>query len=457
MTTLFHRSHQRPAVPTATTSLCLGLAALLTACQSDDGGGTVGPPSMPPPPALITVLDRAEALGATRFVEVANLSTFLGTLEGLQDVTVLVPTNAAMDSLPPATLTTLLSAQGGAERDAFIGQLTAAGAIDQAALNGLGSLVTLGGTLVVDSIGGGTLINDAILIASDEDADNGIVHLLDRALLPPAGVLETLTARGLDRLVIAIEAAGLGPELEAGTLTLLAPNQAALDTLTQAEFDDLIAPANAAELAMRLRFHILPGITRAGEIAAADFFTTTGGPLIFAGQDSQTRPTLNGSSAETFNTATTGGLIHEIDAFLEVPPTFEEAATAANLQAFDTLIFAGTLGAEFDMTAPLTVFGPTDTAFTNLPVGVFDLLVDPINVATLRTVVRSHAVPFALTEASLMQGGSFTTLSGSLLEVTIESNGDVLIDGTARLETTDTFFRNGILHTIDAVLAVSGL
>ena len=435
--------------------LVTGLA--LGCSSSDDDSGTQAPPVIPPPPEPVTVLDRARTIGATRFADIAENSGALSTLTGLSPITIFAPTNAAIDELPSATLAELEGSAPSPERDAFVARLIAYGEIGSSTLGSFGTLSTMGGVLVVDELGGATLVDDAILGSSDTGADNGIVHLIDEAILPPIGFRDTLERRGHTRLIELIDASGLLPDLESGSYSMYAPSASVLDAIDPMEFADLIDPANQAALADRLRFHMVDGTVRGGEIEESIWLDSVESALVFIGTNPAGRPTLNGATLTGYNARAANGLLHEIDTFLEVPPTLADALVANDVSAFDTLIFAGGLTQEFEETSPLTIFGPTNDAFTNLPAGVFDMLVDPMNAALLREVVRSHAVMEPITANVIDSGGTFQTLSGSDMVITVEANGDLLIDGVARFVASDVFYRTGILHTIDAVLAVSGL
>ena len=433
------------------------ISGLSFGCSSSDDSATQTPPVIPPPPEPVTVLDRARTIGATRFADIAENSELIAMLNGTAPVTIFAPTNAAIDALPPAILADFESASPSAERDAFVARLVAPGEIEASVLGSFGTLSTIGGVLVVDELGGATLVDDAIVDLSDTDADNGIVHLIDEAILPPIGFRDTLVRRGHTRLVELVDASGLLADLESGSYSMFAPSVTALDAIDAAEFANLIDPANQAALADRLRFHMLAGTVRSGEIERSVWVDSVESALVFIGTNTAGRPTLNGATLTNYNARAGNGLLHEIDVFLDVPPTLADALVENDVTAFDTLIFAGGLTQEFEETTPLTIFGPTNDAFTNLPPGVFDMLVDPANAATLREVVRSHAVMEPITSQLIDSGGTFQTLSGSDMVITVESNGDLLIDGVARFVASDVFYRTGILHTIDAVLAVSGL
>jgi len=99
---------------------------------------------------------------------------------------------------------------------------------------------------------------------------------------------------------------------------------------------------------------------------------------------------------------------------------------------------------------PFTVFAPTDDAFGALPAGLLDtLLADPRG--DLRTILRYHIVRAELPADTLTALTSVTTTQGDEIQIST-SNGDVLLNGNARVVVTNIEASNGIVHVIDAVL-----
>jgi uncharacterized surface protein with fasciclin (FAS1) repeats len=129
--------------------------------------------------------------------------------------------------------------------------------------------------------------------------------------------------------------------------------------------------------------------------------------------------------------------------------TLVAAVRAAGL--VDTLSGAG----------PFTVFAPTNAAFSRLPAGTVETLLQPANRSTLQTVLTYHVVPGRVTAAQLTRmirrgGGSarLTTVQGGTLTARIVRGRVVLTDekgGTARVTRADLTGSNGVIHVTDAV------
>ncbi len=126
--------------------------------------------------------------------ETPQLSTLLSLVEkaGLADelsgktqLTVFAPTNAAFDKVPKATLNSLAKNPAALKR--VLLYHVVAGKVTAAKVVKLRSAKTLAGPTVKIRVTGKTVrINSAKVAKADVMASNGVVHLIDRVLIPPA-------------------------------------------------------------------------------------------------------------------------------------------------------------------------------------------------------------------------------------------------------------------------------
>ena len=107
------------------------------------------------------------------------------TLSGKGPFTVFAPTNAAFAKVPKATLTAL-----GKDKALLTRVLTyhvVAGRVPAAKVVGLKSAKTVAGPAVKISVKGSTVkVGAAKVVATDVKATNGIIHVIDTVLIPPA-------------------------------------------------------------------------------------------------------------------------------------------------------------------------------------------------------------------------------------------------------------------------------
>lgn len=127
-------------------------------------------------------------------VQAADLA---GALSGDGPFTVFAPTDLAFDALPAGTVQTLLQPEN---KDALTGVLTYHVVAGRVTASDLIGLIQAGdGHAVVTTLGGGTLtarlnngnvvLTDAadrqvLVTATDIETSNGVIHVLDRVLLP---------------------------------------------------------------------------------------------------------------------------------------------------------------------------------------------------------------------------------------------------------------------------------
>ncbi len=126
--------------------------------------------------------------------ETPQLSTLLSLVKkaGLADelstpgaLTVFAPTNAAFAKVPKATLAAL--AKQPAQLKRVLLYHVVAGRVTAAKVVKLKSAKTLAGPTVRVRVTGNTVrINTARVTTADVKASNGVVHVIDRVLIPPA-------------------------------------------------------------------------------------------------------------------------------------------------------------------------------------------------------------------------------------------------------------------------------
>ena len=125
--------------------------------------------------------DRFETLVAA--VQAAGL---VETLQGDGPFTVFAPTDDAFAALPAGTLEALL-----ADTDTLTKILTyhvVSGkvmAADVVGLNGQQAGTVQGESVMVKVDGGNVMINDANVVITDIEASNGVIHVIDKVIIPP--------------------------------------------------------------------------------------------------------------------------------------------------------------------------------------------------------------------------------------------------------------------------------
>jgi uncharacterized surface protein with fasciclin (FAS1) repeats len=124
-----------------------------------------------------------------------NLSTLVaavkaaGLVETLQSngpFTVFAPTNEAFNALPAGTLESLLKPENKSKLVSILTyHVVGAKVMSTDLSNGQKAKTVEGQDIKVTLDNSGVMINDAKVVAADVSASNGVVHVIDKVILPP--------------------------------------------------------------------------------------------------------------------------------------------------------------------------------------------------------------------------------------------------------------------------------
>jgi uncharacterized surface protein with fasciclin (FAS1) repeats len=130
------------------------------------------------------------AVGAGQFKTLAAAATAAGlveTLKGDGPFTVFAPTDAAFAALPAGTVEMLLKPENKDKLAAVLTYHVVPGKVMAADVVKLKEAKTVNGAVVTIAVKGDkVMINDATVVTADVDASNGVIHVIDKVILPPA-------------------------------------------------------------------------------------------------------------------------------------------------------------------------------------------------------------------------------------------------------------------------------
>lgn len=299
--------------------LALTLAAALVACGDDnDDGGTTGPTQN----IVQLAQGNADLSILVEAVVAADLAT---TLSGAGSYTVFAPTNAAFASLLTelgVSKAELLANKPLLEAVLKYHVLTSRVAKAQIPL---GKAITTfgGGVFKIETSGTDVVITDgrnrtSKITATDIAATNGVVHVIDKVILPAnKNIVETAQSiADFSILVEAVVAAELATTLSgAGPFTVFAPTNAAFAALlaelgvTKAEL-----LANKALLTEVLTYHVLPArVLKADVVPGAQPNTVQGENFSISAALAITDKRSRVSNITSTDVFTSNGVIHVID------------------------------------------------------------------------------------------------------------------------------------------------
>jgi uncharacterized surface protein with fasciclin (FAS1) repeats len=134
------------------------------------------------------IVDTAVAAGSfSTLVTAIKAAGLVEALKAPGPFTVFAPTDAAFAKLPKGTLEDLLKPENKDKLKSILLYHVVAGKIMAADIKGEAKPATLeGATLDVIASAGGVTVNGAKVTAADIVASNGVIHVIDAVLLPPA-------------------------------------------------------------------------------------------------------------------------------------------------------------------------------------------------------------------------------------------------------------------------------
>jgi uncharacterized surface protein with fasciclin (FAS1) repeats len=107
------------------------------------------------------------------------------TLSGDGPFTVFAPTNEAFDALPPGTVENLLKPENKDQLVAVLTYHVVPGAVYAADVSKLDSATTVQGDSVeIAASMGKVKVDNAQVVATDIEASNGVIHVIDSVILP---------------------------------------------------------------------------------------------------------------------------------------------------------------------------------------------------------------------------------------------------------------------------------
>ena len=462
--------------------IAMVIAISVAACSGGDGSvrtlvpdGPALAPADPPGPNIVDV-----ATEAGSFNTLLAAATAAGLVETLSDesasLTLFAPTDAAFDALfatmPEGAKDELL-----ADTERLTSILTyhvLDGAVDIAAAGELAgtAVETVSGEKVALTIREDAYlyVNEGKVDPYDVMASNGVIHVIDKVLLPPEPdtsaadmtIVEIASANeDFETLVTAVTAADLVGTLgnPDAMLTVFAPTDDAFDMLGDLGLDYLTSDLDL--LTNTLLYHVIDGAVDSIDAAAAYNQSVTminGDPAGVTIVDGMLM--IGGATVVTKDIVASNGIIHVIDAVI-MPPSAGPAplAVEASAAGFSTLVTAveaaGMTEDLLDANANLTVFAPTNDAFDALPDGALDeLLADP---DALANVLAYHVYPDTVDSATAiaLDGNSITMLNGESVAVSVV-DGNLFVND-AQVVAADVEASNGIIHVIDQVLIPTGV
>lgn len=451
-------------------------------CSNDDDS------PMPEPEPLGTIVETAVAtsdlsslVAALTAADQAEGTDLIGTLSGNGPFTVFAPTNAAFDALLAQLdgFNSLSDFDTEEERALLTSILTyhvvAGAAVFSGDLSEGQEVTTVQGETLSVSLQGGVTITDATgtpaaVTAADIEASNGVVHVINKVLVPQS-VLDALSVEepqtivdlavateDLSNLVAALTEAGLVTALQGdGPFTVFAPTNAAFEAFLNDNGFASVADVPADVLTQVLLNHVV-----SGKFLSTDLSTSYVSSLSTAGPDganlslfidTASGVTVNGiSDVVTPDIEASNGVVHIVNAVIGLPTIVDHAV--AN-PSFTSLVGALTSGGNTTFTdllsgdGPFTVFAPVNDAFT--------AFTNP-NGNELNNILANHVISGAAAFSTGLANSYVNTLGtnadGDNLSLYVNTDSGVTLNGSSDVALADVVAVNGVIHAVDAVIDI---
>lgn len=449
---------------------------LLQACNDDDDHEVITP-VVAEPIAAMTIVETAVDNGSFTTLVAALQATGLDTT--LSDTnstfTVFAPTDDAFDLLGDDVINGLL-ADTDTLSDILTYHVIGSEINANAAIAAAGGQVEMvnGDMIGLSLDGDNLLVNTATVVLTDIETSNGIIHVIDAVLMPPAdkgmptmNIVDTAVSAGsFTTLVAALQATDLDMALadESKSFTVFAPTDDAFAMIDPNLLAALIA--DPEKLSNILLQHVVEG-----EVSSVTAYTLNGnsattlsGATLPIAINSETDSLMfGGANVVIKDIYTTNGVIHVIDmvvvADAELPaPAMSIVDVAVDNGNFTTLAAAlqatGLDAVLANLDEEYTVFAPTDAAFSLLGQDTIDALLN--DVETLTDILLYHVVADATVLADAAIGianseNKMVSMANEQMSTLSLADGQLFINKSA-VSTPNVMAFNGVIHVVDQVI-----
>ena len=264
--------------------------------------------------------------GFNTLVAALDAADLVETLSSDGTFTVFAPTDDAFAALPEGMLEELLADPETLKQILLyhvVGDVVMAETVVT-----LDEAETLEGSMVaIDVVDGNVFLNDSQVTSTDIEASNGVVHVIDKVLVPgmqeaasnetleeSKSIAEIAVAGGFNTLVAALSAADLVETLSGdGAFTVFAPTDDAFAALPEGMLEGLLADTES--LTQILLYHVVGDVVMADTVVTLDEAETLEGSKVDI-EVVDGKVFVNDSQVTSTDIEASNGVIHVIDKVL---------------------------------------------------------------------------------------------------------------------------------------------
>lgn len=257
-------------------------------------------------------------------------------------------------------------------------------------------------------------------------------------------------------LAAALQQEGLTTALQnpSATLTVFAPDNAAINGLAAALGTDITGLLANPDLSNILLYHVLGTTVSSAAVTNGAIvtplnpantikLTKTAGGSVYANHAMVNAPDLTAAN----------GVVHSINSVILPFETVVDIAIDNNFTSLTTaVVTAELLPALTNPFSQLTVFAPTDQAFTDLATALGTDINGLLALPELADILTYHVLGSQVLSGDITNGLIAQPLSTTnTLKLTLTAAGDVFVN-QAEVTQVDFLAANGVVHILDAVV-----
>jgi len=373
------------------------------------------------------------------------------------DITLFAPTDEAFMALPDGVLDDLLANVNLDLEDALLNHKHNQILLSSDFVNGERILMANGEETTITLNASGAFIDNALIVVTDIEAENGVVHLIDAVLYTPPEETFTvydIVAENTDLTFLddAIVSADLRSTLDNSQgITLFAPTNEAFNALSNETLTEFFNDPMGI-LRNTLLNHLHNNELSSNNLGNGQLVSMSGGntSVISIGNG---LIRIDDAILSVRDLQADNGIVHIIDEVLtfsesDVTTVYDIVVESPDHSILEKAINDANLVGELNGDNFVTLFAPTNSAFNNLPSGLFAQLNSDPN-GMLRNLLLRHISKDQINSNNFVNGEEIEVSNGEEIVITIFNNE--IFFGSAKIVIEDIQADNGVVHVLDAV------
>lgn len=270
----------------------------------------------------------SEQSNLSTLAQAVQTSDLLNTLDEEGPYTVFAPSDEVFANYTGYTVDQLLLEENREILNKILKYHTITGRIMSSDLKDGQATATVQGEKVIIQTEDGIKVNDAHITTADLEADNGVIHIIDKVLLPLSMQEKTIAQLAiaddrLSTLVEALKADNLVKTLQSkGPFTVFAPTNEAFAALPEGTVESLLEPENKEILASLLSYHVVTNSLMAEDLTTGtNLISVQGEPLKIAITEQNTA--VAGATVISPNIKASNGVVHVVNTVM-IPPSMSK-------------------------------------------------------------------------------------------------------------------------------------